>query len=350
MTEPENYTAAQAADPQTPAQVLADIAALRPDLRAAVAGNPATYPALLEWLGSLGEPAVAAAIAGRGAPAAPEQPTMQMPVAAAMPAASSMPPTYGAPPGQPGYPGYPVPPKKSNKTLWVVLGIVGGVILLGVIAIVAFNMLNKEPGSYGTDASMDRLWDRCEDGDWQACDDLFRESVLDTEYMEFGDTCGHRQPAGTGVWCVDSMGGGVPDDDIGIEDGSYGSDSYLDGLWDACSLADWAACDDLFRGSEAGTEYSEYGDTCGGYQASGSGVWCVDAFGDGGGGDASVPYDYGDSAVLDGLWDACDGAEWESCDNLFRQSESGTEYQRFGDTCGNRQAEGTGVWCTVAFG
>uniref|UniRef100_UPI0035C9B475 variant leucine-rich repeat-containing protein n=1 Tax=Actinotalea sp. JY-7885 TaxID=2758576 RepID=UPI0035C9B475 len=66
MTDAQGFTAAQAADPTTPGQTLADIAAQRPDLRPAVAANPATYPGLLEWLSALGDPAVDAALAARG--------------------------------------------------------------------------------------------------------------------------------------------------------------------------------------------------------------------------------------------------------------------------------------------
>lgn len=75
MTEPTHFTEAQAADPATPAALLADIATHRPDLRAAVASNPTAYPDLLAWLASFGDPAVDAAIARRGKPAGTQSPT-----------------------------------------------------------------------------------------------------------------------------------------------------------------------------------------------------------------------------------------------------------------------------------
>lgn len=59
------YTEAEAADPSTPAIVLAKIAEVAPELRPALAKNPSTYPALVEWLGQLGDPAVDAALAQR---------------------------------------------------------------------------------------------------------------------------------------------------------------------------------------------------------------------------------------------------------------------------------------------
>lgn len=63
--EEGGFTWAQAADPTTPAATLAQIVQDAPSLRAAVASNPTTYPALLEWLAQLGDPEVDAALAAR---------------------------------------------------------------------------------------------------------------------------------------------------------------------------------------------------------------------------------------------------------------------------------------------
>src|SRR5665648_812338 len=243
MTQPENFTAAQASDPQTPGQVLADIAALRPDLRVAVASNPSTYPGLLEWLGSLGEPAVDAAIAARRAavqqtqqmptlpPTAPPAPSWagqsaaQAPPPMVTPGYSGMPPQGGAPQyagmppqgGGPGlqYSGMPpqgggpglqyqgTAPQKSNKALWIILGIVGLIILLTIGAVIFF--LNRakdvvennidditnnlgQGDNYGDDATLDALWDACAAEDWASCDQLYFDSPLGSEYEAFGDT------------------------------------------------------------------------------------------------------------------------------------------------------------------
>lgn len=59
------FTAAQALDPSTTGAVLAQIVQDAPELRAQVAANPTTYPALLEWLGQLGDPEVDAALRNR---------------------------------------------------------------------------------------------------------------------------------------------------------------------------------------------------------------------------------------------------------------------------------------------
>lgn len=61
------FTWAQAIDPQTSATTLAQIAQDAPTLRAALAANPSTYPALLEWLGQLGDAEVDDALRSRTA-------------------------------------------------------------------------------------------------------------------------------------------------------------------------------------------------------------------------------------------------------------------------------------------
>lgn len=58
-----------------------------------------------------------------------------------------------------------------------------------------------EPMSYGDDPELDDLYDACDEGDLQACDDLFFDSPFGSEYEEFGDTCGGLQPDGGG-YCV----------------------------------------------------------------------------------------------------------------------------------------------------
>jgi len=374
MTQPENFTAAQAADPTTPGQVLADIAALRPDLRAAVAGNPSAYPGLIDWLKSLGEPAVDAAIAEREAAA---QATQVMPVqpstapqgtqtppapqwAGQQPAFTGAPPA-GMPPG--GYPPqgglqYGTPPaKSSNKALWIILIILGVLVLLGVGTFFVVKALADKAGdeiddvidnigdvtdldgtNYGDDAELDALWDACEAGDWESCDDLFWDSPSGSEYETFGDTCGNRQEAGTGLDCVSVFGEGVTTTDPS----SYGDDAELDALWDACEAENWQACDDLYWASPVGSEYETFGDTCGD-RSSGASA-CVDEFGDGTTADDGTvdgANTYGDDAELDALWDACAGGDGQACDDLYWGSPLGSEYEDFGNTCGGRVPEGT---------
>ena len=56
-----------AADPTTDWGTLYELAQTNPEVHAALAANPATYPDLLAWLGSLGKPDVDAALSARAA-------------------------------------------------------------------------------------------------------------------------------------------------------------------------------------------------------------------------------------------------------------------------------------------
>ena len=372
MTQPENFTSAQASDPQTPGQVLADIAALRPDLRVAVAGNPSTYPGLLEWLGGLGEPAVDAAIAARRAavqqtqqmptlpPTAPPAPSWagqsaaQAPPLMVTPGYSGMPPQGGAPqyagmPPQGGGPGLQyagTAPQKSNKALWIVLGIVGLIILLTIGAVIFFinrakNVVedlnldditnNLTGGNYGDNDTLDALWNACEGGDWAACDQLNWDSPGGSAYESFGDTCGNRTDGS--LLCVDELGGGTQ-----TEPNAYGDDTTLDALWDACTAEDWQACDDLYVQSGVGTAYETYGDTCG--NRTDGNLDCVTELGGLAGAGT-----YGDDPYFDGLWDLCTAEDWQACDDLYDQSDVGSGYEAYGDTCGNKYAAGTTDYC-----
>ncbi len=61
----EESRVSQASDPSAEPQVLYELAASNPELRPLIASNPNAYPALLEWLAQLGDPAVDAALALR---------------------------------------------------------------------------------------------------------------------------------------------------------------------------------------------------------------------------------------------------------------------------------------------
>lgn len=48
------------------------------------------------------------------------------------------------------------------------------------------------------------------------------------------------------------------------------------------------------------------------------------------------PFTLGDDSSLDGLWGACESGDGVSCDRLFEVSPVGSDYERFGLTCGDR--------------
>ena len=64
-TNPYGFTAQQALDPNTDPATLQQIAQYAPELLPCLAKNPNTYPALLDWLRGLNDPAVNAALASR---------------------------------------------------------------------------------------------------------------------------------------------------------------------------------------------------------------------------------------------------------------------------------------------
>jgi hypothetical protein len=184
-------------------------------------------------------------------------------------------------------------------------------------------------GNYGSNATLDRLWDRCANGDYPACDRLYLDSPFGSEYEKFGDSCGNRNiPAG---YCVDIYGSGGGSTSSNA--GNYGSNATLDRLWDRCANGDYAACDQLYLDSPAGSEYERFGDTCGNRNTAAG--YCEDIYGSNGGSSSSTG-SYGSNANLDRLWDRCANGDYVACDELYLDSPAGSEYERFGDSCGNR--------------
>lgn len=115
MSQAQDELIARAQDPTTPWAELHELAQNYPGLRPYVARNPNTYPDLLNWLGSLGDAAVDAALASRTSTASPISPIA--PSAASGPSTSVMPgaiapatAAQGAPTTQPAQPTAPVDP------------------------------------------------------------------------------------------------------------------------------------------------------------------------------------------------------------------------------------------------
>ena len=70
------------------------------------------------------------------------------------------------------------------------------------------DLFGSGASSYGDDPELDALWDACEAGDDVACDDLYWESPLGSEYESFGLSCagrgcGGEEAAGEAVVVVD---------------------------------------------------------------------------------------------------------------------------------------------------
>jgi S1-C subfamily serine protease len=109
------------------------------------------------------------------------------------------------------------------------------------------------PDGYGDDTGLDRLWDGCKAGDWDACDSLYVQAPFDSRYEEYGATCGDRT----------SWAGGGCGWEMYVEPETFGDDAGLDRLWDGCKAGDWDACDSLYYEAPLGSRYEAFGSTCG---------------------------------------------------------------------------------------
>jgi hypothetical protein len=129
----------------------------------------------------------------------------------------------------------------------------------------------------------------------------------------------------------------------------FGDDPTLDALYTRCGNADYAACDSLYRKAAKGTAYRQYGDTCGNRNTS-AGL-CTTIYANKSSTTvvtSGAPAHFGDDLFLDSLWNGCRDGDMGSCDQLYRESGSGTDYEEFGATCGHRNVP-SGV-CTELYG
>lgn len=258
---------------------------------AAPTGTPApgsSYPP------GAGAPAASPYAPPSGPPAAPYgQATYGVPASAAQPGyptAPGYPPPGGYPPaGQPygvpygaapfgGYP--PAPPTPPGTDGFAIAALVFGILggwLAFVFGPIALGRV-KRSGRRGRGMAItgmclaaaiilleigaavaipvflnqrhEALHDQCAAGDMAACDRLFDTSADGSADQDFGNTCGGRTEGG---YLCTSIG-----------DETYGDDDHLDTLWDACAGGDGSACDELAWSAEPGSDYSQYGWTCGG--------------------------------------------------------------------------------------
>jgi hypothetical protein len=116
----------------------------------------------------------------------------------------------------------------------------------------------------------------------------------------------------------------------------YGDDPHLDGHEDLCAAGFMEECDLLYLESALGSGYENYGATCGyrleSWDAGNCWTYNFD------------PYTFGDDAHLDEHWILCAAGSGVDCDDLYAEAPAGSEYEYFGDTCGDRYPAGT-VWC-----
>jgi len=150
-----------------------------------------------------------------------------------------------------------------------VLGcLTGGLDLSGDLDSDVIGSTDPNVNTRGDDPALDALWDGCVDGSGEACDELFLQSPLGSEYERFGDTCGDRF-AVAGQFCAIELDSSDSDVD------TRGDDAALDALWDSCAGGSGQACDDLYFDSPFGSDYERFGDTCGDRFTVEAGVLCA---------------------------------------------------------------------------
>ena len=65
--------------------------------------------------------------------------------------------------------------------------------------------------------------------------------------------------------------------------------------------------------------------------------------------DPERPGNLGDDPVLDRYANECFDGDFSSCDDLFRESFLGSEYEKYGGTCGDRTKKVQGGACTALY-
>ncbi len=143
----------------------------------------------------------------------------------------------------------------------------------------------QEPTGLGDDPNLNALAQSCYDGAMDACDDLSLSYYPPgSPYEQFADTCAGRQPLGTPFACVNAF---VPAASTAIEipaptlePTGLGDNYLLDGLAQNCYDGDMEACDTMWLGSEEGSPYHNFADTCAGRKPPGD-TWafCEAIFG-----------------------------------------------------------------------
>lgn len=62
-----------------------------------------------------------------------------------------------------------------------------------------------------------------------------------------------------------------------------------------------------------------------------------------------TPEGLGNDPLLDDLATACYVGDMRACDDLFDESDAGSDYETYGDSCAGRQPPGTLAYCTETF-
>ena len=287
MTDSSAFTPAQAADPGTSAQDMAQIAAERPDLWPSLAANPSLYPDLRQWLRQVGGPDVQVALT------ASEQQTASMYAAQlenrqtgeaalppplvgggsgamplSVPSVPSVPSAAysAAPPWAPSAayngaaPLAPVPPTgpKSSNTA----AAVGIVVFFSVIVLAIGSVVLATYSRQSSDSGTSTLQTSCRSGDMADCDSLYYAARSGSSEESFGRSCGGRDHSMTHGGDCRSTYGSRYSSPSPTPYSTYNSSNS--GLRDSCSKGDMGDCDSLYYLSPSGSSEESFGKSCGG--------------------------------------------------------------------------------------
>lgn len=185
----------------------------------------------------------------------------------------------------------------------------------------------------GDDEALDALWEGCGDGDARACDELLFTATPGSDYEAFAFSCGGRE----NLRCSSLLGEEGAPGELSPATQAPGDDPIFDRWWEQCAAGSARACDQLLLIAPGGSDYYNYGNTCGGRAVG----YCTQLLGDDGLPpilEKLRPTDLppGDDELLDEWWAACGLRNPDACANLFEFAPYGSLYERFGISCGGR--------------
>jgi hypothetical protein len=204
-----------------------------------------------------------------------------------------------------------------------------GAFALAALALVVLLLVSARDGERDAKRSaqvterVSTLTVNCAGGDYAACDDLFRTGAN----VDYARTCGDSLD--------DPIPGGTCEERAARDQQKLRA-GCIDGNFDDC--------DELWVSAELDSAAEEFGATCGG-RTDGQIPGACEATN---GGEDPLPFTRGDDATLDGLWTKCEAGDGGACDDLYSESPSGSDYEDFGLTCGNR-TDGSQDSCIGAF-
>jgi hypothetical protein len=211
-----------------------------------------------------------------------------------------------------------------------------GAFALAALALVVLLLVSARDGERDAKRSAqesERVSDltvSCGEDGGAACDELFRSGTNE----EYALTCGN--------FVEKPIEGGTCEKRAAQEEAKVAAQQEL--LRAGCTDGDFADCDELWLSSELDSEAESFGATCGGRTDGLEPGVCEQT----NGGADPLPVKFGDDPTLDGLWTKCDAGDGGACDDLYSESPSGSDYENFGLTCGNR-TDGNQESCAGAF-